>query len=137
MNDPQHGRRSNRSLTLRLAALAVAMFGFGYLLVPFYYLMCEVVGIGGRPSSVAAAAPRHFAVRRLDLDDVRAGHRHEECSVRPLEHMAEIEDAQREGVNREWLKMFPDPQSRPARHAMQSPLDGEKLLECDFIAVLG
>lgn len=45
--------------------------------------------------------------------------------------------AQREAVNREWLKMFPDAASRPARHAMQAPLDGEKLLECDFIAVLG
>lgn len=44
--------------------------------------------------------------------------------------------AQREAVNREWLKMFPDPDSRPARHAMQAPLDGDKLLECDFIAVL-
>lgn len=45
--------------------------------------------------------------------------------------------SQREGVNREWLKMFPDPHSRPARHAMQAPLDGDKLLECDFIAVMG
>ena len=43
----------------------------------------------------------------------------------------------REPVNREWLRMFPDPHSRPARHAIQSALDGEKLLECDFIAVLG
>lgn len=42
----------------------------------------------------------------------------------------------REAVNREWLKMFPDPQSRPARHAIQSPLDGDKLMECDFVAVL-
>ena len=45
--------------------------------------------------------------------------------------------SQREAVNREWLKMFPDPHSRPARHAMQAALDGDKLLECDFIAVLG
>ena len=44
--------------------------------------------------------------------------------------------ANREPVNREWLRMFPDSGSRPARHAIQSPLDGEKLLECDFIAVL-
>jgi 2-iminobutanoate/2-iminopropanoate deaminase len=42
----------------------------------------------------------------------------------------------REPVNREWLKMFPDPHSRPARHAIQAPLDGEKLIECDFVAVL-
>ena len=42
----------------------------------------------------------------------------------------------REPVNREWLKMFPDADSRPARHAIQSALDGEKLMECDFIAVM-
>lgn len=45
--------------------------------------------------------------------------------------------AQREPLNREWLKMFPDSASRPARHTMQSPLEGEKLVECDFVAVLG
>lgn len=45
--------------------------------------------------------------------------------------------AQREPLNREWVKMFPDPVSRPARHTMQSPMEGEKLVECDFVAVLG
>lgn len=43
--------------------------------------------------------------------------------------------SQREPLNREWLKMFPDANSRPARHTMQASLDGEKLIECDFIAV--
>ncbi len=57
MNDAAPTRPGNRSLTLRLAALAIAMFGFGYLLVPFYYVMCDVLGIGGRPNTVAAAAP--------------------------------------------------------------------------------
>jgi len=42
----------------------------------------------------------------------------------------------RQAVNTEWLRMFPDPQSRPARHTMNAPLDGEKLIECSFIAVL-
>ncbi|MGY6554612.1 MAG: cytochrome c oxidase assembly protein [Wenzhouxiangella sp.] len=31
-----------------LALLAVAMFGFGYLLVPLYDKFCEITGIGGR-----------------------------------------------------------------------------------------
>lgn len=44
--------------------------------------------------------------------------------------------SQRQALNEEWLKMFPDANSRPARHTMQAPLDGEKLLECDFVAVL-
>lgn len=44
---------------------------------------------------------------------------------------------QRAAVNKPWLEMFPDPQSRPARHAVQAALDGEKLVECDFVAVIG
>lgn len=44
--------------------------------------------------------------------------------------------AQREALNREWLKMFPDAGSRAARHTMQAALDGDKLVECDFVAVL-
>ena len=44
--------------------------------------------------------------------------------------------ANREPINREWLRLFPDPHSRPARHAIQAPLEGEKLVECDFIAVI-
>ena len=45
--------------------------------------------------------------------------------------------SQREAVNREWLQMFPDPASRPARHSLQSQLDGGQLVVCDFVAVLG
>lgn len=45
--------------------------------------------------------------------------------------------SQRAALNKPWLEMFPDPQSRPARHAMQAALDGAKLIECDFIAVIG
>jgi len=44
--------------------------------------------------------------------------------------------AQRTSLNKVWLEMFPDEQCRPARHTMQTPLDGDKLIECDFIAVL-
>jgi cytochrome c oxidase assembly protein subunit 11 len=50
-------KRSHGRLTFRLAFMAVAMFGFGFLLVPFYYLLCDITGIGGRPNAVAAAAP--------------------------------------------------------------------------------
>lgn len=43
---------------------------------------------------------------------------------------------QRQALNVEWLKMFPDEHSRPARHTMDAPLDGGKLIECSFVAVL-
>lgn len=42
--------------------------------------------------------------------------------------------ANRAPLNEEWLRLFPDPDSRPARHAIQADLDGEKLLECSFVA---
>ena len=45
--------------------------------------------------------------------------------------------SQRAPLNRDWETMFPDPATRPARHTMQSNLDLGKLIECDFIAVLG
>lgn len=57
-------RRSNRSLTLRLAALAVAMFGFGFLLVPIYGLFCDITGIGGRTAEAAAALPTRAVINR-------------------------------------------------------------------------
>lgn len=44
--------------------------------------------------------------------------------------------SQRNALNKVWLECFPDEKSRPARHTMQSPLDGDKLVECDFIALL-
>jgi cytochrome c oxidase assembly protein subunit 11 len=43
VNDDQ--RRSNRRLLMRLVVVVVAMFGFGFALVPFYEKICEVTGL--------------------------------------------------------------------------------------------
>jgi 2-iminobutanoate/2-iminopropanoate deaminase len=42
--------------------------------------------------------------------------------------------SQRDALNREWTAMYPDPNDRPVRQAMQADLDGGKLIQCDFIA---
>ena len=43
--------------------------------------------------------------------------------------------SQRAALNAPWLQMFPDPASRPARHAIVAPgLDMGKLIECSFTA---
>ena len=39
---------ANRRIALQLGAMAVAMFGFGYLLVPLYDVFCELVGVGNK-----------------------------------------------------------------------------------------
>jgi len=41
----------------------------------------------------------------------------------------------REFVNDEWLAMFPDEHSRPARHAMLQKLNGNMLVELEVVAV--
>ncbi len=43
----------------------------------------------------------------------------------------------REALNEEWVKMFPDPGSRPARHALLHQGEGDSLILCDFTAVVG
>lgn len=43
---------------------------------------------------------------------------------------------QRAALNKPWLEMFPDAEARPARHTMNGDLDGDKLVECDFVAIL-
>ena len=43
---------------------------------------------------------------------------------------------QREALNAEWVKMFPDPNSRPARHTQALPSDSRALVQADFVAVL-
>lgn len=42
----------------------------------------------------------------------------------------------RAALNREWEAMFPDPDSRPARHAQAGAFAGPTLVQCDLIAVL-
>jgi 2-iminobutanoate/2-iminopropanoate deaminase len=42
----------------------------------------------------------------------------------------------RQPVNDEWVKMFPDPASRPARQVMEVPMEPGVLIQCDFVAVI-
>ncbi len=39
-------RRENRTLTLKLLAIALGSFGFGFALVPLYSVLCSVTGYG-------------------------------------------------------------------------------------------
>ena len=49
-------RSANRRLSLRLGVVVVAMFGFGYAVLPLLYdVVCELTGIGGKPSVAAEA----------------------------------------------------------------------------------
>jgi cytochrome c oxidase assembly protein subunit 11 len=45
MNDLRDSGRDNRKLLAKLLVIVVAMFGFGYGLVPFYDRICEATGL--------------------------------------------------------------------------------------------
>jgi 2-iminobutanoate/2-iminopropanoate deaminase len=38
-------------------------------------------------------------------------------------------------INAEWIKMFPDPASRPARHILNYDLPGGMLVQCEALAI--
>ena len=46
------------------------------------------------------------------------------------------DNAAREHVNAEWLKCFPDPHDRPARHTLVHDLQGGMLLQLEVIAIV-
>ncbi len=47
--------RGNRRMLVRLSVVAVAMFGFGYALVPFYDHICRVLGVNSLVEKSEAA----------------------------------------------------------------------------------
>lgn len=48
-------RLEARSMAWRLATVVVAMFGFGYALVPLYDVLCDITGLNGKTGVVQAA----------------------------------------------------------------------------------
>jgi cytochrome c oxidase assembly protein subunit 11 len=61
-------RRANRSLLRKLAFIVVAMFGFGYLLVPFYEKICEVTGLRNIAQADAIANTQVDASRTVRIE---------------------------------------------------------------------
>ena len=53
---------SPKKITLILCAVTVAMFGFGYALVPLYDLICNVTGLNGKSQTVSEQQSAVFEV---------------------------------------------------------------------------
>ena len=62
--------RDNRTLLAKLVVIVVAMFGFGYALVPFYEKICQVTGIRdiAQPDPVANTQIDASRDVRIELD---------------------------------------------------------------------
>lgn len=52
----QPQRRGHGVLSAKLVLFAVAMFGFGYLMVPLYDIICDITGLNGKTGRVAESS---------------------------------------------------------------------------------
>jgi cytochrome c oxidase assembly protein subunit 11 len=82
----------HKDLSLKLVLLAVAMFAFGFALVPIYDVFCEVTGWGGRTANVAASVVESpVADRSVRLEFVASVDRAAPFEFRPTQSSMQIE----------------------------------------------
>lgn len=80
----------NRVMLRKLVVIAVAMFGFGFLLVPFYKKICEVVGLNSVVKREEVANTQVDATRLMVIE-LDANARHSlPWSFRPVERSVSI-----------------------------------------------
>ena len=62
--------RENRRMLIKLSVVALAMFGFGYALVPIYKQICEALGINYfvQPDSAGAVNSQVDRTRTLTIE---------------------------------------------------------------------
>ena len=87
---------------------------------------------GARGATLAEQCAQMFANLRQVL--AAAGARPEDV-IRMTVWMAD--PSQKQALNAEWVRLFPDAHSRPARHTLRGALDPGVLVECDVLAVIG
>jgi cytochrome c oxidase assembly protein subunit 11 len=66
--DREDRRRSNRALLRRLVVVVIAMFGFGFALVPFYETICEVTGLRNIAQADAPANTQVDTTRSVRIE---------------------------------------------------------------------
>ncbi|MEP7705640.1 cytochrome c oxidase assembly protein [Paraglaciecola sp. 25GB23A] len=57
--------KQNKKLVVKLLAIVVGMFGFGFALVPLYEVFCDLTGLNGKTSDTAAV------YEMVDIDESR------------------------------------------------------------------
>ena len=98
-------QRSNRALLVRLCVVVLAMFGFGFALVPFYEKICEVTGLRDIARADVAMNTQIDTTRQLRIE-FDANVRNLPWRFRPLTpvmsvHPGEVTQAVFEVVNTE------------------------------------
>jgi 2-iminobutanoate/2-iminopropanoate deaminase len=86
---------------------------------------------GLQAATLAAQCAHMFAnVRRI----VEAGGGKTDDIIKVTVWM--VDPSQKQALNEEWTRLFPDAASRPARHTLRAPLEHGALIQCEFTAVV-
>lgn len=95
-------------------------------------------GIAGKDPATDQAPPDPARQAEVMFSNLRTFMARAGGSLDDIAHMTVFvkDDAYREELNREWLKAFPDPEDRPARHTLRFDLPRGMLLQCEVVAVL-
>jgi cytochrome c oxidase assembly protein subunit 11 len=85
----------NRRLSLRLAAVALGMFGFGYALVPFYSQICAALGLYSLEEQSSLPANSQIDATRTVTIDLDANTSSDlPWRFRPLERQVQVHPGQ-------------------------------------------
>ncbi len=96
----------NKRLFMRLAVVALAMFGFGYALVPFYYALCSAWGVNDFDKADAAPLNTQVDASRVVTVELDSNTHKMPWRFRPLVrhvavHPGELTTVEYEVVNTE------------------------------------
>jgi cytochrome c oxidase assembly protein subunit 11 len=108
MSDGRDPRRDNRTLLVKLCVIVLAMFGFGFALVPFYEKICEATGIRNiaQPDAPANTQVDTSRAVRIELD---SNVRKLPWTFRPLEAVVAVHP----GEVRQVVYEIDNPTGRP------------------------
>jgi cytochrome c oxidase assembly protein subunit 11 len=123
--------KQNKKLFVRLAAIALGMFGFGYALVPFYYQICAAWGVNlvDRPSTVENTQVDQSRVVTIELD---SNIHHMAWTFRPLVNAVKVHPGELTTVEYEVVNTSTVPVTGQAVASYGPQFAGEyfKKLEC-------
>jgi cytochrome c oxidase assembly protein subunit 11 len=87
-------RKDNLKLSLRLAIIALGMFGFGYALVPFYYQICAAWGVNSFGETKASASNTQVDLTRTVTIELDSNAHNLPWRFRPLVNHVEVHPGQ-------------------------------------------
>lgn len=93
---------ANRRTAIKLAGLAVAMFGFGYLLAPLYDVFCDITGLNGKTGRIEAGQAAAIGVdpaRTITIEFTGNAADGLPWEFRPVEKRVEVHPGETHTIN--------------------------------------